>query len=60
MIGRWNRDDAKAVADPAVRQNLLDAGTEPIASTPEEMSCCASTETGKWAQVVRQGGIKVE
>ena len=60
VVGRWNRDYAKTVADPAVRQKLLDAGIEPITSTPEEMSAYTRSEAAKWAQVVKQGNIKVE
>lgn len=60
IIAKLNREYAKAVADPGVRQKLVDAGVEPVTSTPEEMSSYIKSETAKWAQVIKQGDIKVE
>jgi tripartite-type tricarboxylate transporter receptor subunit TctC len=59
-IARLNTEFAKSVADPGVRQKLVDAGVEPVTSTPEEMSAYIKSETAKWAQVIKQGNIKVE
>ncbi len=60
IVARLNADYAKAVADPAVRQKLVDAGVEPVTSSPQEMASYIHDETAKWAQVIQQGGIKVE
>ena len=60
IITRLSSEYAKAVADPAVRQKLVDAGVEPVTSTPEEMSLYMKSETTKWAEVIKQGDIKVE
>jgi tripartite-type tricarboxylate transporter receptor subunit TctC len=43
-----------------VRQKLIEAGVEPITSSPEEMSSYIGSETAKWAQVIKEGDIKVE
>ena len=59
-IARLNADYAKTVATPEVRQKLVEAGVEPITSTPEELTAYVRSETAKWAQVVRTANIKVE
>jgi tripartite-type tricarboxylate transporter receptor subunit TctC len=60
IIATLGTQYAKAVADPGVRQKLIEAGVEPITSSPEEMSSYIGSETAKWAQVIKEGDIKVE
>jgi tripartite-type tricarboxylate transporter receptor subunit TctC len=59
-IARLNADYAKTVATPDVRQKLVDAGVEPITSTPEELTAYMKSEAAKWSAVVKQADIKVE
>lgn len=51
---------AKAVADAGVRQKLIEAGVEPLTSSPEELAAYIRSETAKWAKVIQEGNIKVE
>jgi tripartite-type tricarboxylate transporter receptor subunit TctC len=60
VIARLNSEYAKAAADPGVRGKLMDAGIEPVTSTPEQMTAYVKTETAKWAQVIKQADIKVD
>ena len=60
IVARLNKEYARAVADPGVRQKLVDAGVEPVASTPEEMASYVKSETAKWAQVIKQADIKID
>jgi tripartite-type tricarboxylate transporter receptor subunit TctC len=60
IVARLNTEYAKAIADPAVHQKLVDAGVEPVSSTPEQMAAYVKSETAKWAQVIKQADIKVE
>lgn len=60
IVDRINAEFRRAVADPAVRQRLLDAGIEPVTSTPEQMAEHAKSETVRWAEVIRKAGIKLE
>jgi tripartite-type tricarboxylate transporter receptor subunit TctC len=60
VIAKLNSEYAKAVADPGVRQKLVDAGVEPVTSTPEEMGAYIKSETAKWSQVIKHGDIKVD
>jgi tripartite-type tricarboxylate transporter receptor subunit TctC len=50
----------KAVNDPGVRQKLVDAGVEPLQSTPQEMADYMKSEIAKWAQVIQAGNITLE
>jgi tripartite-type tricarboxylate transporter receptor subunit TctC len=59
-LARIRTEYAKAVNDPAVRQKLLDAGIEPLTSTPDEFTAYMKSETAKWAKVVKEANIKVE
>ena len=60
IIARLNSEYAKAIADPGVHQKLVEAGIEPVTSTPEQMAAYVKSETSKWAQVIKQADIKVE
>jgi tripartite-type tricarboxylate transporter receptor subunit TctC len=59
-LERVRADYAKAVADAGVRQKLTEAGVEPLTSSPEELASYIRSETAKWANVIKEGGIKVE
>ena len=60
IIAKLNAEYAKVVADPLVRQKLVDAGVEPVTSSPEEMNAYIKSETAKWAQVIKQSDIKID
>jgi len=60
VMARLRAEYSKAVGDPAVRQKLIDAGVEPLTSTPEELAAYIKSETAKWAKVVKEANIKVE
>ena len=60
IVARLNAEYAKAITDAGVRQKLVDAGVEPVSSTPAEMNAYIASETAKWAQVIKVGNIKVE
>ena len=60
VMTRLRVEYSKAVGDPALRQKLIDAGVEPLTSTPEELAAHIRSETAKWAKVVKEANIKVE
>src|SRR5436190_4272652 len=49
-----------AVNDAVVRQKLIEAGTEPLQSTPQEFSDYRRKEAAKWADAVKQAGIVLD
>jgi len=59
-LERLRAEYAKAVGDAGVRQKLIEAGVEPLTSSPEELAAYILSETTKWAKVIQEGNIKVE
>jgi tripartite-type tricarboxylate transporter receptor subunit TctC len=49
-----------ALADKAVQEALLNAGIEPLSSTPDELRQFVISETQKWAEIVKAAGIEPE
>ena len=60
IVIKLNREIARIMARPDMRERLLAVGMEPIASTPEEFTAFVKAEISKWARVVRTAGIKVD
>lgn len=46
-----------ALADPAIKKQLLDVGFEIVANTPEQFTAFQAREYARWKQVVEQGKI---
>jgi tripartite-type tricarboxylate transporter receptor subunit TctC len=49
-----------AVSDAAVRQKLVDAGTEPLQSSPQEMAEYRRREAAKWATVIKAANLLLD
>ena len=60
IIARLNAEYRKAIAMPELRQKLIDAGIDPLQSSPEDASAYIRSETLKWAKVISDGKITVE
>ena len=60
IIARLGSEYARAINDAVVRQKIVDAGIDPLQSSPEEFSGYIRSEQGKWAKVVKDGNITVE
>jgi tripartite-type tricarboxylate transporter receptor subunit TctC len=60
VVARLNTEYRKAIATPELRQKLIDAGIDPLQSSPEEASAYIRSETAKWAKVIGDGKITVE
>jgi len=54
------KEVARAVHLPEVKQKLLDQGADPVGSSQEELRRVVETELKSWAAVIRNSGIKVE
>lgn len=50
----------KAVADPAVRAKLQQAGLDPVGNTPQAFKTFLHTESTRWQALVKARGIRVE
>lgn len=60
VIKKINTDMRKALALPEVKTALVAQGMEIAPSTPEAMAALMRTDSQRWANVVKQAGIKAE
>jgi tripartite-type tricarboxylate transporter receptor subunit TctC len=58
IVERLQKATAGAANDEEVKKKLLDVGIVATSNTPDEFRSYVKTELGKWAAVVRDGGIK--
>ncbi len=60
VIEKLNSEIRMALSDPEIRSRAVAAGTEPRANSPEEFAAMIREETKKWAEVIKEGGIKLQ
>jgi tripartite-type tricarboxylate transporter receptor subunit TctC len=60
IVQRLNAEAQKALADPAVRQRLVDQGFDIMGGSAPEFGAFMKNEIDKWAAVVKTSGAKVE
>ena len=60
VVERLNREVAKALTSPDVRDKLQAQGAEPMPGTPEAFASFMQEEMAKWAPVVKQAGVKLD
>lgn len=60
VVARLNAEIVKAMADPAVVERLAQEGAEAWTTTPDAFRSHITTETARWAEVVRKAGIRAE
>ena len=60
IIARLNREIAKAVTAPDVKQRLAVLGYAEVSSSPEDCAAIFKAEAAKWTKVIRVSGAKGE
>src|SRR5262249_26174467 len=58
VIAQLQREIAKGIATPEMKERLATLGYEPVASTPEECEALLKSEAAKWTKLIREAGIK--
>ena len=53
MLNKLNREIARILQLPDVKERLSGMGADPVGSTPEEFGAFIRSETEKWARVVK-------
>ena len=59
IVQLLNDATRKAIADPAVRAQLIQLGSAPVATSPQELATFIRDEFGKWGKVIKTAGIKI-
>ena len=60
IVNLLQREVAKAVAAPDVKEKLGTLGFRPVANTPEEFGARIKLEIEKWGKVVRDAKLRIE
>lgn len=60
IIRKINTELVKMIADPVFAQRLIDLGSEPQSSTPEELRAFMRKESDRWDRVIKAAGLKIE
>jgi tripartite-type tricarboxylate transporter receptor subunit TctC len=60
IIFRMHDIIVKGLNAPAIAQQIVASGADPISSSPEEFSAFIKAEIAKWTRVVKASGITVE
>ena len=57
-INRLNQAVVRTLNTESVKQRLLDSGTLPASSTPEQLGALLKKDSEKWARIIREKNIK--
>lgn len=60
IIARLQKEVARTLQIPDVKQKLLEQGGDTVGSTPEHLDGVVKAELRKWAEVIRDAKIKLE
>jgi tripartite-type tricarboxylate transporter receptor subunit TctC len=60
VIARMQKEIARAVQLPDVRQKLMEQGGDPVAGMPADLDRVVKSELKKWAEVIQAAKIKVD
>lgn len=60
IVQRLHDELVAAMKDTTVRARFAELGAEPVVSTPEELAAFIVSETQKWGEIIRKGGVTLE
>ena len=60
VLARLHQELTRAVAAPDMRERFANAALEPAPNTPEQFRQMIANEVKRWAQVMKEAGIKQE
>ena len=58
LVNRWNSEIGRALAAPDLRERLTTAGIEPRPTSPDQFAAFIKSEAVRYAQVIKDAGIK--
>jgi tripartite-type tricarboxylate transporter receptor subunit TctC len=60
IVARMQKEIARVIQLPDVKEKLLEQGGDTVGSTPEQLDKVVKGELRKWAEVIREAKIKVD
>ncbi len=60
IVNVLNREAARAIQSPELKERLSPEGAEPVANSPEEFRVWLKHEITKWAAVVKAANIRID
>ncbi len=60
IVSRLSGEVDKILKKPEVIERFKSLGAEPVGGTPEQLGQFIAAETGKWSQVVKASGAKID
>jgi tripartite-type tricarboxylate transporter receptor subunit TctC len=60
IIEKLNREINAVLAEPEMKQRLIELGGEPLIGSPEAFGAMIAAETEKWEKVVKFSGARIE
>jgi tripartite-type tricarboxylate transporter receptor subunit TctC len=60
IIAKLNAEMVKMIADPPFAQRLIELGSEPQSSTPDELRAYMRKESERWDRVIKAANLKIE
>jgi len=60
IVARLHAETVRALAAPDIKERLSGMGAEGVGNTPAQFTAFLKSEIKKWAQVVREAGLRAE
>jgi tripartite-type tricarboxylate transporter receptor subunit TctC len=60
IVERLNKEVSAGLADPKLKDRIIDLGGSPLVLSPAEFGKFIADETKKWAKVVKFSGAKLD
>ena len=60
IIDLLHRETVRALADPSVKDRLIELGFDPVGNTPAQFTAQIKEEIEKWGKVIKAANMKVE
>jgi tripartite-type tricarboxylate transporter receptor subunit TctC len=60
IVSRLHTEIVRVLQLPEIRERLLGLGADPVGDTPPQFAAYIKSEREKWAQVIKQAGIRID